>query len=119
MPQMHKRKTDTVIPVRSDGKSDIAGAWAAREKDLWAKPWNIFPDESANMNGNWLYTRAGKMTFVVVSLIIGACVFWYGHHHGQRIYTENEFLIRSHIDPYANSLGGFGCAVLSFSASFG
>lgn len=93
-------------------KRDLVAEWNAPIHRANVRPWNPFKDDSAKFKGRpeqWIYTRPGKITFVAVSFFLMGLFAWFfiphAHHHGMRIYQENEVLIHSNIDPYADSLG--------------
>jgi len=84
--------------------------WSRRVEAVNTRPLSevLFRDDSAAAARKgrpcpWIYSRYGKITFVVVSFLTLFVVFKVAQPHGRRVYDENEHAIRSHFDPYANS----------------
>jgi len=100
--------TSTLLPKRGKKKRMMTGeAWAANiSKKLEKKGmFDLFKDDSEKMKDSrcrCIYTRWGKITFVVATFVVLYVFLRVTYPHAQRAYDSNRDKIRSHIDPYTD-----------------
>ena len=83
--------------------------WASNiAKKIEKKGWvDLFHDDSEKMKDAscaWVYTRWGKIVFVIGTFVVLFVFLKVSHPHAQRLYTQNQDEIHSRIDPYTDQL---------------